>query len=104
MPIYEYECKCGYRFEELKPLVDRHNAVCSRCGKVSRLLISRLAGSNFFDRRIPLTVLDGNGKVVGRRFDHRPTPQFGEYHPREVLEGAQHGREMVAKETGVRRI
>jgi len=80
MPLYDYECRNGYRFEELKSMEDRHNAICPLCGEVSQLLISQLAGNNFFNLRIPLTVLDGDGNVIGKRFDHRPTPYPEEYY------------------------
>lgn len=80
MPLYEYECDSGHRFEKLKSMENRCNTVCPRCGKVPTLLISRLARSNFFNLRIPLTVLDGDGRVIGKRFDHRPTPYPEEYY------------------------
>lgn len=80
MPIYEYQCQCGKRFEELRSMEKRHDAVCPRCSKVPKLLISQLAKRNPFDLRIPLTVYNHDGSVVGRRFDHRPTPYPEEYY------------------------
>lgn len=36
MPVYEYECKDGHRFEELKPMKDFDAlAACPECGKPS---------------------------------------------------------------------
>lgn len=80
MPLYEYECEGGHKFEGLKSMSDRHNCVCPYCDKPPRLLISQLARRNFFDKRISLTVLKSDGTVVGKRFDHRPTPYPEEYY------------------------
>ena len=98
MPIYEYECSnCGARFEERKPMDERHNAVCLQCGGKPQILISPLAKRNPYDERITLTVVDSKGNVVGKRHDHRRTPLFNEFHSKEVQQEAQHGQEMATK-------
>ena len=33
MPLYEYECEDGHKFESVKPIPERHTAVC-KCGKL----------------------------------------------------------------------
>lgn len=40
MPLYEYECKCGYRFEALRGMDDRHNAICPECGELADKVMS----------------------------------------------------------------
>lgn len=80
MPLYEYECEGGHRFEELHGIEDRHNGVCPVCERAVHLLISRLAKRNRFDQRDSFTVIDGDGNVIGKRFDHRPTPRMDEYY------------------------
>ena len=40
MPLYEYECEGGHRFEELHSIADRHNAICPMCDKPVKLRIS----------------------------------------------------------------
>lgn len=40
MPLYEYKCKCGHRFEALRSMDDRHNAPCLKCGKPASKVIS----------------------------------------------------------------
>lgn len=42
MPLYEYKCKCGFMFEDLKR-VDESTAICKSCGKVANRQISRCA-------------------------------------------------------------
>lgn len=60
MPLYEYECEGGHRFEEFHSIDERHNGSCPMCKKPVRLLIS-LSGFRFAE---PLTVyqdLGGHG-------------------------------------------
>lgn len=32
MPLYEFRCSCGHRFEAIKPIEDRDTAICPECG------------------------------------------------------------------------
>lgn len=42
MPVYEYHCsKCNKTFDELKPMGDRHQALCPTCGLSCKVLISK---------------------------------------------------------------
>lgn len=46
MPIYEYECPEGHRFEVLRPMDRRNDPIhCQECRSLCRLLISP---SNWF--------------------------------------------------------
>jgi putative FmdB family regulatory protein len=40
MPIYDYKCECGYGFEDLNRISERHQAECIRCGKMADLKIA----------------------------------------------------------------
>ena len=40
MPVYDYQCECGYRFEEYYRMDDRHKALCPICGRSAKLRIS----------------------------------------------------------------
>lgn len=40
MPLYEYRCKCGYRFESRKPVEERQTAVCPKCGEIAEKKLS----------------------------------------------------------------
>jgi len=40
MPVYEYKCECGYEFEDLNRISQRHQAECLRCGKMAKMRIS----------------------------------------------------------------
>ena len=40
MPIYDYRCECGNFFEALSTVADRHNAICSACGKEAIMKIA----------------------------------------------------------------
>lgn len=60
MPIYEYECSSGHRFEEYRQIWNRNNVICPECGGSATIRISvsrhRLAE--------PLPVYDGYGRKV----------------------------------------
>ncbi|MEZ4819693.1 MAG: zinc ribbon domain-containing protein [Bdellovibrionota bacterium] len=45
MPIYEYECTDGHRFEELQKISDAPLTECKQCGKSVRKLVSQTAFS-----------------------------------------------------------
>lgn len=40
MPLYEYECPNGHRFEDLQTMANRHHAECMNCGKMADMKIS----------------------------------------------------------------
>lgn len=40
MPIYEYKCDCGYKFEDLQRMSERHQAECIVCGKFAKQVVS----------------------------------------------------------------
>lgn len=40
MPIYEYQCECGERFECWRKLTDRHEAQCPACETLAPLAVS----------------------------------------------------------------
>lgn len=82
MPIYVYVCKeCGKKFQALKNIADRHNAICE-CGKVPELVISFNGsiqmGSNF-------RFFADNGEFISdrKRVDRDPRPvEAGGYEKR----------------------
>jgi putative FmdB family regulatory protein len=40
MPVYEYKCECGYKFEDLNRMSERHQAECIACGKFAKQVVS----------------------------------------------------------------
>lgn len=44
MPMYTYECGCGFQFEDAKSIDDRKTCKCSNCGETARQIIGRPAG------------------------------------------------------------
>lgn len=42
MPLYEYKCKCGFIFEDLKKM-DEDTASCKKCGGTAKRQMSRVA-------------------------------------------------------------
>ena len=40
MPIYEYECECGHKFELKKSITDESPTPCPECQKHAKRLIS----------------------------------------------------------------
>lgn len=69
MPIYEYECEGGHRFEEFHSIENRHSVVCS-CGKPVHIKIS--LGS--FRMARPFTVLAHDGTVLHQSQTTAKTP------------------------------
>lgn len=70
MPLYEYECECGRKFEALRNIEDRHNVACE-CGKVPNLKVSKwgrvlIAGT--------FTIVGGDGRILDRRQTTERTP------------------------------
>ena len=48
MPTYEYECRtCRHRFERLQPITAKATAVCPKCKRPAKRLISAGAGLLF---------------------------------------------------------
>ncbi|HHT46581.1 MAG TPA: zinc ribbon domain-containing protein [Firmicutes bacterium] len=40
MPIYEFSCECGFRFEKLCKIDEKTTLPCPRCGETSRRVMS----------------------------------------------------------------
>jgi len=75
MPLYEYECEGGHRFEEFHRIADRHNAVCPECGKPGKLRISAWSRVIFaaWD-----TVVGHDGTILSRKQSTDQTPMLPE--------------------------
>lgn len=41
MPFYDYECRCGKKFEVMRKISDDSPQLCPKCGAVAQRLISR---------------------------------------------------------------
>lgn len=93
MPLYEYECEGGHRFEEWHRIDDRYNATCSMCKKPVRLRISR----SDFRFAEPLTILQdlGRGKgyqKIGWKADSGISPKQGQpYKTAKEVEREEYG-------------
>ena len=74
MPLYEYECEDGHRFESIKHISKRHTAVC-KCGKIDKLLISAWGRVIFSSYD---TVVNSNGIVVSKKQSTEQTPYLPE--------------------------
>lgn len=70
MPLYEYECECGRKFEAIKSIADRHNTIC-KCGRIAKLKISAWGRVIFagFD-----TVVGCDGTVLSKKQSTEQTP------------------------------
>ncbi|MGW8182093.1 MAG: FmdB family zinc ribbon protein [bacterium] len=74
MPLYEYECECGQKFEQVHSIADRHNGVCE-CSKTGKLLISAWGRVEFaaWD-----TVIGHDGTILSRKQSTEQTPMLPE--------------------------
>ena len=70
MPLYEYECSDGHRFEEWHRIENRHNTVCPQCGKPVRIIPSLSS----FRMDIPVNFYTHDGKVIGKKSGGKNTP------------------------------
>ncbi len=81
MPLYQYECECGNRFEELRLMADRNGAVCHICHKPALIKISvpskHLTAQTF-------TVYGHDGTILSRKQTTERTPIVGESREHEV--------------------
>ena len=73
MPVYEYECECGHRFEEYRKIEDRNSVVCPMCKKLARLKISLSS----FRMAVPFSVFAHNGTLLHTRQTPEKTPPLG---------------------------
>lgn len=74
MPLYEYDCECGERFEVLKSIADRHNTICS-CGRLAKLKISAWGRVIFAGFDI---VVEHDGTILSRRQSTEQVPMLPE--------------------------
>ncbi len=74
MPLYEYECEDGHRFESVNSISKRHTSICE-CGKTAKLLMSPWGRVIFagFD-----TVVGHDGTILSRKQSTEQTPMMPE--------------------------
>jgi len=80
MPLYEYECDCGKRFEARRPIASRLSATCE-CGATPRLLMSLQRAHRVAHT---FTTYGHDGRIIGRRQTAERTPIVGESSEHEV--------------------
>ena len=78
MPIYEYECECGYRFEDLGRISQSsEDNVCPKCRRVAKRIISLTGKAKI---ATPFTVIGHDGNVLSRTQTTDKTPPTGYRH------------------------
>ena len=74
MPLYEYKCGCGNKFETIRSIAQRHDVKCP-CGNVPKLMISSWG-------RVLVaawdTVVGSNGEVLSRKQSTGDIPMLPE--------------------------
>lgn len=75
MPLYEYECGSGHKFETVKSIANRYHALCPYCGSPGKIQISAWGRVIFaaFD-----TVVGHDGKVISRKQSTEEIPMLPE--------------------------
>ena len=64
MPLYQYGCPgCGYEFEVIRTIEDRHNVPCPKCSDSTTLRTSAFS----FRMDTPVTFVGHGGKVLDRK-------------------------------------
>ena len=73
MPLYEYECECGKRMEEVHTIEDRYKVTCG-CGETPTIRIS-LQGRPRIAHTF--TTVGHDGRIIGQRQTTDVTPVSG---------------------------
>lgn len=63
MPLYEYECSGGHRFEEFKHMGNRYDVLCPVCQRPAKIKPSLSS----FRMDIPVTFRTHDGTVIDRK-------------------------------------
>ncbi len=71
MPIYEYECESGHRFERLRSIEERYKVICPECEESVHILIS-LQGKHLLAESF--TVIGHDGTVLSKTQTTERTP------------------------------
>ncbi|MBN5214268.1 FmdB family zinc ribbon protein [Serratia ureilytica] len=52
MPTYTYQCSCKHNFDRMKRVNERQSAVCPKCGKEAKQLVTapRAVNGGFYDQ------------------------------------------------------
>lgn len=40
MPLYDYKCECGEKFDKILPIDKRDEGICPKCGKKCKHIIT----------------------------------------------------------------
>lgn len=78
MPLYEYECECGERFEKRRSIAERYLVRCDACGKTPKLRISAWGRVLV---AAPFTVVGHDGTILDRRQTTERTALLGVEEP-----------------------
>ena len=47
MPLYEYKCKCGHKFEKLATIYSSKTSKCPECGSPAKKQLGNIAHFEF---------------------------------------------------------
>jgi len=47
VPLYEYKCKCGHKFEKLTTIYSSKNTKCPKCGGIAKKQLGNIAHFEF---------------------------------------------------------
>ena len=70
MPLYEYECENGHRFDEFRHTANRYNVVCPECTKPIHIRISLSS----FRMGVPATIRFSDGRIFAQKPDGGAVP------------------------------
>lgn len=75
MPLYEYECEGGHKFEGLHSMADRHNVACPNCKRPAHIKLSvprpPVMAKTF-------TTYGHDGSMIGQKQTTEKTPMLPE--------------------------
>jgi len=84
MPIYEYGCACGQKFERLRPMSEYgESSDCPECGKES----GRMMSNSYFRMAERFRVVDSGGNITQEKQVLKSIPDWQEQKPIEYSAG-----------------
>lgn len=64
MPLYEYECEGGHRFEEFRSMAERNNVDCPDCKRAVHIVPS---APGLIREAHTFTTVGHDGRIIGQK-------------------------------------
>jgi len=76
MPLYDYECKCGCKFESIEP-IDTDFAICKECGFIAQKVFPKKSPQFNLSYNPKTDMVDWNGNKTRYWDDYKKMKEDG---------------------------